>query len=582
MKKQSVNKRSRDIAGLGLALLLVILCNFLGGFIFHRFDLTSEKRFTLSPESVRTARNLKGIAFFKVYLDGKLPAGFIRLRDETKEMLDEFRAYSGGKLQYEFINPSANPDPAQREAFYKQLYNEGLTPTNLQVRDNSGNSEQIIFPGALLTYQGREMPIDILRQQVNTDPQTVLNNSIESLEYDIDNAIHKLSVKLKPRVAFLMGNGELDSIHEAGAADALGEYYEIHRVPLEHKLSRIFDYSDTSSHKLNLKYEALIIAKPTTAFDERDKFIIDQYVMHGGKILWLISPLYTPSIVDSLMKNGITYLLPVDLNLQDMLYRYGVRLNTNIIMDYLCSVIPLNDAFPGQQPDIKLYPWYYSPLISPAGDNPIVKNLNFIELNYASTLDTVGAAGIKKTILLTTSKETKLLGYPVRISLATARIAPSESQFNKPYQPVAALLEGKFTSLYKNRMVQQLDTSRLIDFKPNSLKTSMIVVSDGDVIANDVKESGNYAYPLGYDKYANQQFGNKDFIVNCMNYLCGDSTLLATRTKQLQLRLIDKKKTHLFRTQWQIINLAIPIGLIALLGLVLGWIRKEKYASARH
>ncbi len=577
MKRQSVNRRSRDIARLGLSVLIVLLCNYLGSFIFHRFDLTSEKRFTLSPESVKTAKNLKGTAFFKVYLDGKLPAGFIRLRDETKEMLDEFRAYSGGRLQYEFIDPSANPDPKQREAFYKQLFDQGLTPTNLEVRDNSGNSEQIIFPGAILSYQGREMPIDILQQQENADPQTTLNNSIEALEYDLDNAIHKLSVKLKPRVAFIMGHGELDSIHEAGATAALQEYYDVRRVPLDHKLSHMFDYSDTTGHKLNLKYAAIIIAKPMTAFDEQDKFIIDQYIMHGGKVLWLISPLYTS--LDSLRINGITYSLPLNLNLQDQMFKYGVRLNNNIIMDYLCSVIPLNNGFPGQQPDIKLYPWYYCPLISPTSNNPIVKNLNFIELCYASTLDTIGTPGIRKTFLLRTSKETKLLGFPVRISLGTARIPPSERQFNNPFQPVAVLLEGKFQSLYKNRMVKQLDTSRLIDFMSDGLQTSMIVVSDGNVIENDVKESGHFAYPLGYDKYANQQFGNKNFIVNCMNYLCGDSTLLATRTKQLELRLIDKKKTHLFRTQWQLINLGIPVGLIVLLGLGLAWIRKRKYSS---
>ncbi|HXB13026.1 MAG TPA: gliding motility-associated ABC transporter substrate-binding protein GldG, partial [Bacteroidia bacterium] len=238
-----------------------------------------------------------------------------------------------------------------------------------------------------------------------------------------------------------------------------------------------------------------------------------------------------------------------------------------------------NEALPGQQANFKLHSWYFTPLISPSGDNPIVRNLNFIELNYASTIDTVGARGIKKTVLLSTSKETKLLNSPVRIALAAARITPDEKQFNQFYEPVAVLLEGKFESVYKDRMTAQIDTSKSIDFKPEGVQNSMIVVSDGDVIANDVKASTEYAYPLGYDKYANAQFGNKDFIVNCMNYLCGDSTLLSIRTKQLQLRLLDTKKAHLFKTQWQIINLAIPIGLIILLGMALAWVRKEKFAK---
>jgi ABC-2 type transport system permease protein len=557
--------RKRDLAQLGLSLVILVLCNYVGSFVFHRFDLTSEKRYTLSPESKKAASTLKGAAFFKIYLDGKLPAGFIRLRDETKEMLDEFRAYSGGKIQYEFVDPSANPDADQRQAFYKQLYNEGLTPTNLEVHDNSGSSEQIIFPGGILTYQGRDLPFDILQNQDNVDQQTALNNSVEALEYTINNAIHKLSIAFRPKVAFIDGQHELDSLHTAGATKALEEYYEIHRIIIGNRLRSLKDY------------QAIIIAKPDSGFDEKDKFIIDQFIMHGGKVFWLIDPLLTP--IDSLKRNGVTFAYNANLNLEDQLFKYGVRLNTNIVLDNQCSGIPLNDALPGQQANFKLFQWLYTPLISPTGNNSIVRNLNFIEFNYASTIDTVGARNIKKTILLTTSKETKLLNSPVRIALASARIQPDEKQFKQAYQPVAVLLEGKFESVYKDRMTALIDTSKAIDFKPEGVRTSMIVVSDGDVIANDVKASTGFAYPLGYDKYTNQQFANKDFIVNCMNYLCGDSTLLSIRTKQLQLRLLDAKKAHLFKTQWQIINLAVPVGIIILMGMVLTWIRKEKYAK---
>jgi ABC-2 type transport system permease protein len=570
VESTTYNKRKnkqRDINQLVLSIAIIILCNYVGSFLFKRFDLTSEKRYTLSAESKEIAQNLKGVAFFRVYLEGKLPAGFIRLRDEAKEMLDEFRAYSGNKIQYEFINPSANPVQAEKEAFYKQLYKQGLSPVNLQVKDNSGNSEQIIFPGAILSYRGRDIPFDILNQQDNVDPQTALNNSIEALEYDIDNALHKLSIALKPKVAFIDGHGELDSLHTASANTALEEYYDMRRVPINHNLYSLKDYS------------AIIIAQPDSAFDEYDKYIIDQFIMNGGKVLWLIDPLYTP--VDSLVRNGITIGFPSNLNLEDQLFKYGVRLNTNLVLDFQCSVIPINEAYRNEKPRYQKYPWYFTPLIAPPLEtqNPIVKNLNLIEFNLASTLDTVGAKGIKKTILLTTSKETKLINAPARVSLAITKMKLDESQFRQAYQPVAVLLEGKFESLYKNRLPTKLDTSKAFHFKSEGDQTSMIVVSDGDVISNAARMRDKFAYPLGFDIYAETQFGNKDFIVNCMNYLCGDGALLSVRTKQLQLRLLDEKKAHMNKTQWQLINMIIPIALIFLLGILLAWVRKEKYAK---
>lgn len=562
-------KKQRDITWLLLSIFIIVLCNYVGSFIFHRFDLTSQKRYTLSKQSQEIAKNLKGTAFFKIYLAGKnLPSGFIRLRDETKEMLDEFRAYAGNKIQYEFIDPSANTDEAARNAVYKQLNDEGLAPIDLQVHDNSGNSDQIIFPGAILSYQGRDIAFNILNRQDNVDPQTNLNNSIGELEYDIDNAIHKLSIAMKPKVAFIQGQGELDTLHTASAAALLQEYYDVRRVTINQKLNALNSYS------------AIIIAKPDSAFNEKDKFIIDQFIMNGGKVLWLIDPVYTP--MDSMaspLHPGMTMGFAANLNLEDQLFKYGVRLNTNLVLDFQCSVIPLNVAFKGEQPRWQRYPWYFNPLISPKSDNPIVKNLNLIELNLASTLDTVGAKGIKKTILLTTSRETKLINAPARVSLALAKMSPDPAQFQQSFEPVAVLLEGKFESLYKDRLTKQLDTSKALAFKPEGIKTAMIVVADGDIISNAVRTSDNHAYPLGFDIYAEQQFGNNDFIVNCMNYLCGDGALLTVRTKQLELRLLDEKKAHLFAIQWELINMLIPIGIIMLLGLVLAWVRKTKYAK---
>jgi ABC-2 type transport system permease protein len=557
--------KKRDLGRLGLSVVILVLCNYVGSFVFHRFDLTSEKRYTLSPESKDIAKNLKGTAFFKIYLDGKLPAGFIKLRDETKEMLDEFRAYSGGKVQYEFINPSASSDEKQQQAVFHQLYEEGLTPTDLQVKDNSGNSQQIIWPGAILSYQGRDIPIQLLQTRLGEDPQAQLNNSIEALEYDIDNSIHKLSIQMKPKVAFIEGQGELDSLSTADAMSALNEYYTVRRVVLKHKLKCLDGYS------------AIIIAKPDTAFDEKEKFIIDQFIMGGGKVLWLIDPLFTP--IDSLKRNGLTLAFPANLNLEDQLFKYGVRVNTNLIMDAQCAEIPLNMAIPGQQPNWQKAPWYFEPLIASTSDNPIVKNLNLIEFNLASTIDTITVQGIKKTILLSTSKYTKLLNAPTRVSLGMAQLKVDERVFNRSFQPVAVLLEGKFTSLYKDRIDMPKDSVNAMGFTAQSPTNAMIVVADGDVISNTVRHSDKYVFPLGFDIYMEEQFGNRDFIINCMNYLCGDENLLTIRTKQLTLRLLDSKKAQTYRTRMQIINMVIPVALIILLGIIMAWIRKQKYAK---
>lgn len=566
-KKKSARK---DIIKLILSLVILCLLNYVGSFVFHRFDLTSEKRYTLSPQSKKIAENMQGTAFFKVYLEGpKLPAGLVRLRDETKEMLDEFRAYSNGKIQYEFIDPSANPNSDEREAFYKQLYKQGLSPVDLQVQESSGNSDLMIFPGAILSYRGRDIAMQILQNQGNQDPMTTINYSIEELEYDIDNAIHKLSIDYKPQVAFIQGQGELDSVHVASAVKALSEYYSIRSIEIRHHSASLLDSGGIP------RYAAIVVAKPDTAFSEEDKLSIDQYIMHGGKVLWLIDPLYTP--IDSLEINGNTMAFPNDLNLGDMLFQYGVRLNNNVVLDYQCSAIPINVALRGQPPQWQLAQWFYEPLVAPAGNSTIVKNLNLVELNIASTLDTIAVRHVKKTILLTTSKSTKLESSPARISTAITQFHLSEDLFPKSFQPVAVLLEGTFTSLYKGRIPYPYNTSKYY-FLPESKPTAMIVVSDGDVIRNETAYNGHVALPLGQDKYTQQTYNNKDFILNCMNYLCGDSSLLSVRGRELQLRLLDDKKVKLQKTQWQVINLVVPVLLIIILGLIWAAVRKSKYA----
>ncbi len=578
-KKKTAGK---DLLRLGLSLLILFLLNYVGSFVFHRFDLTSEKRYTLSPQSKKIAENIQGTAFFKVYLEGnKLPAGFIRMRDETKEMLDEFRAYSGGKIQYEFVDPSANPDKNARMAFYEQLYREGLSPINLHLQESSGNSDIMVVPGAILSYRGREIAMNIYQDQGNPNTMAAVNYSIEELEYNIDNAIHKLTIDFKPDIAFLQGHGELDSIHVASSIKTLSEYYNIRSITINHRSGALLDSSG------NVRYKAIIVAKPDTVFPEPDKIAIDQYIMHGGKVFWLISPVYAP--MDSLSKNGYTVGFPNNLNLDDMMFNYGVRLNTNLVMDFQCSGVPINTAMRGEPARWEVCPWLYEPLVGSTGNSTIVKNLNLVELNMASSLDTIKVPNVKKTVLLNTSKNTKLQnGTFARISfqlaIKLAHLSPADreqlmdAQFKEGHQPVAVLLEGTFKSLYQGRIPYPYNTPKY-NYLAESKPTAMIIVSNGDVIRNETESGGKAASPLGWDTYARQMYSNSDFVLNSMNYLCGDSALLNVRDRQLQIRLLDDKRVKLEKTQWQVINLVIPVALIIILGLILAAVRKAMYAK---
>jgi ABC-2 type transport system permease protein len=562
-----VNKRNkkRDLFALGLAIAILIMLNYLGFFIFHRFDLTSEKRYTLSPTTKELLKNLDDAVYVKVYLEGDFPAGFKRLRDETREMLDEFRAYSDNNIEYEFINPSANLDPKQQNEVFEELYNKGLSPTNLEVKAEGGTSQQIIFPGAIVSYHGRELPWQLLKTQMGRSPEAQLNNSIQSLEYEFASCIRNLSIKKRPEIAFIDGQGELDTLVVQDIADALKESYNVKRVVINEQLDALQGV------------DAIVIAKPDTAFTDKDKFIIDQFIMKGGKALWLIDPLYTSP--DSLRQNGHTLAIPYNLNLENQLFKYGVRINPDMVADIQSAVIPVNVAMRGQPANIEMKPWIFFPLVLPTSNHPIVKNLDVVKFEFAGSIDTIAAKGIRKTILLQSSKYSKEVLSPVRIDLRMVNMPLDEKRFNHPFRNMAVLLEGEFESFYKNRIPPQIASDKGIGFKDQSVKTKMIVVADGDVIRNDIDYRTGKKLPLGYYKYTNETFGNKNFILNCLNYLCDDSGLIAVRARELSLRLLDKKKLKNERLKWQLINSLVPLFLLITFGIVYNYIRKRKYSS---
>lgn len=572
------NKKN-DIAKVVATFVVLLLLNYVSSFWFLRFDLTQEKRYTLSDATKKILRNLEDVVYFKIYLEGEFPAGFKKLRNETREMLNEFKAYAGKKIEYEFINPSASSDKKTREDIYRQLYKQGLLPTDLSVKEDDGVSNKIIWPGAILSYKNKEIPLQLLKSQMGVPPEQIVNGSIESLEYELINGINKITQQNVMKVAFIEGHGELNSLQTADIAKTLAEYYVVDRITLNGQLSTLTERAENDSGNfiVKRKYETLIIAKPSNAFSENDKFIIDQHLMYGGKILYLIDPVFAE--MDSLETSEFTMAIPIDLKLDDQLFTYGARINFTLVQDLQAAPIPVVTGRIGTQIKTEMFPWLFFPLFMPSTPHPIINNLNVVKGEFVSTIDTIAKPEIKKTVLLQSSRYTKILNAPVRISLGMLRIEPNMQQFNKPQQPVAVLLEGEFNSVFENRIPKSVENSKEIAFKNKSVNTKIIVVGDGDMIKNHIKKTGNEYLPLGYDRFTKQQYGNKDFILNCVNFLCDDNGLMEVRSRKLTLRLLDQALIKEQRTKWQALNLLLPILIVIAFGITQYIIRKKRYTQ---
>ncbi len=575
-KKKDIKRG--NITGLLLGIAIVVLVNFIGMFVNTRLDLTAEKRYSLSPATKKLLKKLDDVVFFKVYLTGDLPPGFQRLSNETREMLDEFRAYSDN-IQYQFVNPSENPNEKDRNDAYRLLVERGLQPTDLRVNKKGASSQLIIFPGAMVSYHGKEIPVQLLMAQLQEDPNKVLNNSIQSLEYNLASAIKNLTTAIKPRVAIIQGQGELDQMETIDLQNSLSEFYNVDRVILNNKITSLaLRIKTDSSHDVLInKYRAIIIAKPTKPFDERDKFLIDQFIMRGGKVLWLIDPVYAS--MDSLQKYNSTMGLPNDINLEDMLFNYGVRPNVDLVQDLNALPIPVKTGQIGNQPQFDYFKWYFFPVLMPSLNHPIVNGLNAIKTEFLSTLDTVAAPGIKKTILLETSPYARTVQAPALIDLEILKKQPNERAFNMGPLPVAVLLEGEFASAFLFRIPPELSGNPALGYKSKSKKTKMIVITDGDIVKNQFHYSQGYPLPLGYDQYTKQTFGNKDLALNAVNFLCDDSGLISVRSRALKLRMLDTSKVAKQRVFWQLLNILLPVLLITGFGMIKYRMRKHAYAG---
>lgn len=571
-------KNNNDFNNLITLLAIIVLLNYVGSFVFHRFDLTSEKRYSLSEQTITTAESLEDLVYFKIYLESKdFTPELKRLRDATYEMMEELKAYGGSNIEYEFIDPNENPDQKSRDEFHRQLYEKGLRPTDLQTVDEDGQSRKTIWPWAILSYRGKELPVELLQSQLGGVAESMVNSSIENLEYELANGIKTISSGHVKIIGFIEGHGELDKYETGDIANELSKFYRVDRVRIDGRLSQLTErIIDSASTYVKNKYDLIVIAKPDSAFTEKDKFIIDQHIMYGGKVLWLVDPVFAS--MDSLMGENITMAIRQETNLDDQLFKYGARINANLIQDLQSTKIPVVAGFSGNQPQYKFFNWYFFPLLNPT-QHPISKNLNLTKGEFTSTIDTVGSSEIKKSILLTSSAKTKTVNTPTRISLGILRFDPNPSQFNEPNQSVAVLLEGKFESVFNGRIPDNIENSKEIKFKPKSDDNKMIVISDGDIIKNFVNRDTKQIMPLGYDRYTREFYGNKDFIMNCINYLCEDSGMMTARNRSFKIRLLDKVKVKAEKTKWQFINTIVPLLLLVAFGVTWNYMRKKKFTK---
>lgn len=544
----------------------IIILAYAASLIRLRLDLTEDNRYTLSGSTRKVLSRVKNDIYIQVYLDGDIPIPLKRLKRSVSEMLDEFRIASGRKIDFEFINPSEGKDAKQRETQYQSLMNKGLTPINIQSGDVEGGSTQkIIFPGMLVNYNGIEIPVNLLENNQSIPYEQNILHSVEGLEYKMIQTISTLCSDTIYKVAFLEGQDEISEIQTADITYNLAKFFTIDRGTIGGKAG-ILD-----------KYAAVVIAGPEKEFNESDKLVLDQYIMNGGKILWLFDEVDVNA--DSLVY-GTTVGLYRPLNIEDQLFRYGARVNPAIVQDINCMQIRLAVMSGGVRQQAVSLPWVYYPLLNPSPDNSITRNLNKVKGEFVNYIDTVGLdPAIKKTILLTTSNYSRTLSPPVLISLKEAETVPKERDFNKSNLPVAVLLEGVFSSAFRNRMIDKLTDIKNFKIKTESKKTRMIVIADADIIRNEVQKVGlkETPFPLGQDKYTGEIFGNKDFLINCLNYLVDDNGIMELRSRELKLRLLNTTKIKAGKLKWQLVNTAGPILIIVLAGLIYSYLRRRNY-----
>jgi len=554
----------QNIKTLGITIFILIVLNVLGTLFFHRFDLTKDKRYTLSPTSLQIVKQVQNPLSIKIYMEGVLPADFKRLQQETKQLLEEFQAYNKN-IVFEFVDPLENEE--ESEELTKSLFKKGLTPINITVDDKGKQSQAMVFPWAVALYNDKEVKIPLLKNIMGASTTQKVIGSIQHLEYSIADGINRVTTKKQKKIAILKGNGELREVHIAKMLMQIHESYLIGPFTLD---SVAKDPNGTLNELK--KYDLTIISKPTEKFSDEEKEVLDQYIMNGGKTLWLIDQVAAD--MDSLYNDmGATLAYPRDLNLNDMFFKYGFRINPDLVKDEQGSPIKLATGEQGSATQYQDFIWKFAPQVYPTSPHPIVKNMGGIKFDFASPIDTL-KNGIRKTVLLQSSQYSRVIGTPseINLNMVTEKTTPQD-YLNKGNIPLAVLLEGSFHSAFENRVLPFKDNS----FTPKGKPNKMIVVSDGDIVRNQLDKNME-PVELGYDQRTGNLYDNKDFIMNCINYLLDDTGLINIRSKDVELPLLDKEKVYQRYSTTQFITIGVPILILALFGLAFTFVRKRKYS----
>ena len=552
------------LKSVGITIVLLLVLNTIGSFFFYRFDLTKDKRYTLSPTSLHILEQVKNPLYIKVYMQGELPSEFKRLQTETRQMLEEFQGYNSN-IVFEFIDPLE--DEATSMDNIKELYRKGLTPINISVDDKGKQSQAMVFPWAIAVYDNNEVNIPLLKNIMGASTTDKVIGSVQHLEYSIADALNKITTTKQKKIAIIKGNGEL---HEAYIAKFLLQTKESYHIGP-------FTLDSVAKQPVNTlealkKYDLAIIAKPTEAFSESEKQVLDQYIVNGGKTIWLVDQVVAE--MDSLYNpTGSTLAFPRDLNLNDFFFKYGVRIYPDLVKDEQGSPIKLASGEQGSATQFHDFNWKFAPLVHPQSNHPIVKNLGGIKFDFANAIDTL-KNGIKKTVLLQSSQYSKRIGTPSEINLNSVNEETSPANYlNKGTIPLAVLLEGNFHSMFENRVLA-FDQNH---FQAKGKHGKMIVISDGDVIKNQL-DKNLFPVELGYDQRTGNLYDNKDFLMNCVNYVLDDSGLINIRSKDLDLPLLDKERVYENYTSIQFITIGLPMVILLLFGIIFSFIRKRKYS----
>lgn len=539
--------------------LLVLLNGVVNKFIW-RIDLTEEKRYSISRATQQLLRNLDETIFIEVYLEGDINADFKRLQKGIKETLDEFKVYAGNKLQYEFVNPDIAESKEARNEYYRSLMNKGIMPTNVEDRRDGKKVEKLIFPGAVVNYGGEEKPVMLLKGNSMEGARQAINQSLEGLEFEFASVIRQLSSSERKRVALVQGYGETKGVEIEGMRRLLMEHYDVNAVNIRHTPDlTVFD--------------ACIWIQPKEPYQDEDLYKIDQYLMHGGKLIFFNDALQVH--MDSITDVG-HYAFPYETNLNDLFFRYGLRQNQNLLQDVNSGNFPLVTGQFGGNPQIRQVPWPFYPILNKYATHPIVRNIDAVYGKFVSSIDTVKAIGVKKTPLIFTSAYTRELQAPVRVNFNDLRTDIVPEAFNLKYLPIAYLVEGEFDSYYKNKFLpDKADQDKYI---AHGRDGKLILVGDGNIPQNEINRKNGTAFPLGLDPYSNTTYANDDLLINMLAYLTDEGGIINARNKEIRIRPLDKVKVSKHRNIIQLINIVLPVFLILLFGVIRMMWRKHKYA----